>query len=101
MAKGRKAEELLPMLFRNSSDLIEATFESEERHQNPLSKNELDTLKKYTNIVQNGGKLTLQQAKEFEAIAQKLANEKPDDQGAFVLLLLAALMLGMLIGSSK
>lgn len=66
---------------------------------NPLSEDEKRRLRKYAERAKKGERFSHSDAEDFYNLSKKLSEEKGSDAGAWILLLLAAFILGLILGS--
>lgn len=66
---------------------------------NPLSEDEKRRLREYAERAKGGERFSHSDAEDFYNLSKKLSEEKGSDAGAWILLLLAAFILGLILGS--
>lgn len=77
--------------YKNAISSLEST--------NPLSVQEKQQLKNYAEKAKRGERFNRQEAEDFYNLSKKLSEEKGSNEGVWVLLLLAAFILGLILGS--
>jgi hypothetical protein len=68
---------------------------------NPLSAEEMNRFRRYIDKIRHGELFTIDEAKDFNQLATRLREEKPDHAGAWIIVALAALVLGYVLGKSE
>ena len=76
-------------------------IEFEERLRNPLSAEELARLKTYRKAVQQGKSLTVAEAQDMKDLAQRMAEDHPNEPSAAGLLVVAGLFLAIALIANK
>lgn len=66
---------------------------------NPLSEDEKRRLREYAERARRGERFSRSDAEDFYNLSKKLSEEKGSDAGVWILLLLAAFILGLILGS--
>lgn len=73
----------------------------EEAWHNPLSEEELNRLRGYQQRLERGEPLSVSEAEDMKALAERMATEHPNDGTFASLLLLATLFLALLLAPRK
>lgn len=70
--------------------------------RNPITQEELDRLRNYLSLAEQGTPLTREQLYDYDYLVRKLAAERPGDPGLWPLIALGGFLLGLLVsGASK
>lgn len=99
-----KAEEQIE-LYKNLASAhvgsIARAVDSIRRAGNPFSPEEVQRLEHYTDKLIRGQRFTSDEVMDFHALAHKLKKERPEQEGTWYLVALAAFLLGMHAGSKE
>ncbi len=78
---------------------IKKAYEDIKIEKNPISQVELDRLEQHIGKIKRAESLNLQEAQDFNIIAEKIRDDKPSDIHALLLSGLAGFVLGLIIGA--
>ncbi len=101
LIKKEEYEEIHKSMANAHASSINATIGSLKIRKNPFSKEEIERLEGYRDMLIQGKEFTSEEARNFHELTQKLKEERPNDEGTWVLVALGASLLGLYLGSNN
>ena len=96
-----KGDELLELLRPLLAESVGQVVRLEEQRLNPLTPQELERLKYYQRKLQANEPFSAEEARDLQALTEKVAAERPGEPAVWILAFFVGLLSGVLLASPK